>query len=180
MKGIASHFAILSETEIARQSVLLFNSKNELLNIYALSDLSVETSGTMFVDGLVSLPIISVSKHLHNNALEALKMNFQLLSPENNFRFRANDVRPLLVDFATEDYFECYRCMKQYFENFAQVDLFDFAKAATIGAAKIVGMESKIELGRTYRLTAWENVDFINRRLKNNSRPVKLNLFENY
>lgn len=180
MKGIASHFAILSETEIARQSVLLFNSKNELLNIYALSDLSVETSGTMFVDGLVSMPIVSVSKHLKHDALVDIIKNYQLLSVDNDFAYNENDTRPLLVDFATEDYFECYRCMKHYFVNFAQVDLFDFVKAATIGAAKIVGMDSKIELGRTYRLTAWENVDFFNRRLKNNSRPVKLNLFENY
>lgn len=180
MKGIASHFAILSETEIVRQSVLLFDSNNELLNIYALSDLSVETSGTMFVDGLVSMPIVSVSKHLQHDALVEIKMNYQLLSTENDFVYNANDTRPLLVDFATEDYFECYRCMKLNFEKMAQADLFDFVKAATVRPANIVGTESKIELGRCYRLTAWENVDFFNRRLKHDTRPVKLNLFEKY
>ena len=180
MKGIASHFAILSETEIARQTVLLFNSNNTLINKYALSDLSVETSGTMFVDGLVSLPIVSVSKYLNKNELLALQNNFQVLRPENEFGYMPNDLRPVLIDFATEDYFECYRSIKQNFEKIAMIDLFDFVKAATTRPAQIVGLQSTIDIGSNYRLTAWENVDFKHRRLKHDTRPVKLNLFENY
>lgn len=60
------------------------------------------------------------------------------------------------------------------------IDLFEFVKAATTRPAQIIGLQSTIDIGSNYRLTAWENVDFMHRRLKHDTRPVKLNLFENY
>ena len=178
MKGIASHFALLNENDIARKSVLLFDNNYKLLNIYALSDLSVETSGTLFVDGLVSLPIVSVSMRVDSEQWEQINKNYQIIGLHNAFGYNNADPRPLLVDFASEDNFECYRNIQKFFGNFAAVNLFEFVKAATVRPALLTTLTTKIEIGKPYQLIAWQTVDLLNGRLKQHTRPAKLTLFE--
>jgi hypothetical protein len=100
MKSLSSQLIITESAEILRNSVVQLTDAS--ISYHNILEDNHETAHTVFYDGIISPPIISVTKRgIHKSEIE--KCGYKLISFYDLAKEKLTESKKIIIDFGTED-----------------------------------------------------------------------------
>jgi hypothetical protein len=100
MKRLSSQLIITESAEILRNSIVQITDVS--ISYHNILDENHETAHTVFYDGIISLPIISLTKRGINKS-EIENCGYILIPFENFIKEKNVEDKKIIIDFGTED-----------------------------------------------------------------------------
>jgi len=147
--------------------VVEVDEQNVIRSIYSLDDRNVETSQTLFFDGILSRGIVSVKQHISKADTYSLMQNYQYLDiSENNLLSQiVLTTKPLIMDFGTMLPNEINKLIPFLASVFTELSIFDIIAACTYYPSLFLGWTAGLTENSIAQLVLWENVDLIEKKL---------------
>jgi len=169
---VASQLTFCSPQQILRQTVVEQDQQKIVTAIFGLDDSRVESARTLFFDGIISSEISSLKEEVSPLVLRKLVKDYQYidLSDERTASFNVQAGMPLILDFGTTDANVASTFLRQFAADLESLSIFDIIAACTYYPALLLGQSSSLTVGVNTDLLLWENVDLVNKRIKNNTK----------
>lgn len=172
----ASQFTFCSPHQILRQAVVEQNAFNVITAIFSLDSSNVEPDHTLFLDGIISIEIISLSKNTRTENISALISDYQYIYLGDTTP--SHEISPtkknLLLDFGSDDYEEINKKISLINKYLFHFSVFDIIAACTYYPALILKMSNTLEVNYCSRLVLWENIDLQNKQITHQTRIRKI------
>jgi hypothetical protein len=157
MKRVAAHHIFCSPEHILKLSVIEQDNNDIITRIFSLNDNTAEPAHTIFYDGVITIPPVSLSEA---NCITDKKINdFTLLNAE---KIRSgekilNNEKPLLIDFGTSDINKINEYLILLADRLIEFDVFEIINACTFRPANILGRTKTITEGIHSNLVNWKS-----------------------
>jgi len=167
MIRVGSQLTFCSPDKILRRAVVELNEQNIIKNIFSLDDLNVESSHTLFYDGIMSAEIVSVKQQIPADRLsEAIKdYHYLEFSEHTPLTVINRSEKPLIIDFETESTDKINSLLPYLARAFSAFSLFEIIAACTFYPSILLGRSAELSVNQTTRLMLWENADLVFKRL---------------
>ncbi|MEI8085420.1 MAG: hypothetical protein WCG93_04300 [Paludibacter sp.] len=172
MRRIASQYTFCSPQQILRRMVVEQDDHNVVKRLFSLDDSIVESSQTLFFDGIISTDIVSLKQIFPSVNVTQLLENYNYIDFSilpTSFQIIPTE-KPLLLDFNTQNSEVINQILPQITDKLAQFSVFEIIAACTY--FPLFALERPTTLGDTYigKLLLWENVDLPNKKITEHSR----------
>lgn len=158
MKCLSSQLIITESSEILRNSYVRFDNLG--LSYHNVLTKNHETARTIFQDGIISPPVISVSK-LRICKSEIEKSGYELLSFEDLILRKKLENRKTIIDFATEEVLIINRLIKNNYKNLSNINSLDFIIACTVSPLLFLESSDKMVENRLI----WSGTNLIDKKI---------------
>ena len=177
MIRVGSQLTFCSPEKILRRTALELDEQNAIISIYSLDDGTVETSQTLFFDGILSKGIVSLKQHISREDTFSLLQNYQYLDLSENVPLSAiiQTAKPLIIDFGTKLPNEINNLIPLLASVFTEFSIFDIIAACTYYPSIILGRIAELTENSIAQIVLWENVDLIEKRLTINTSIRSIN-----
>ena len=167
MKRVASHFVVLAPDDIRRNAAVELDGHGVLTNIFDLNDSHVESAHTLFFDGIISAPIVSLSSHVDEDKIIELTTNYHFIdfSKEIPTKEIIPNGKPLLIDLGTENPLEINAILPKLSIVLSAFTVFEIISACIFYPALLLTGSSPLEIGVRTSLIIWQNADLVNKTL---------------
>lgn len=172
MLRIASQYIFCSPQQILSRMVVEQDEQNVITRLFGLDDCTVESSQTLFFDGIISIGIVSLKQNLLSINSTQLLENYNYIDClliDNTQPIIPTD-KPLLLDFGSE----IPDAINKFLPNIASVlshfSVFEIIAACTYYPSLFLKQPVLLENGRSGKLQLWENVDLPNKKLTEYTR----------
>ncbi len=167
MKRVASHFVVLAPEDIRRNAVVELDDNSVLTQVFDLNDSHVESAHTLFFDGIISAPIVSLSSHVDEDKIIELTTNYHFIdfSKEISTKEILPNGKPLLIDFGTEIPLEINAILPKLSIVLSAFSVFEIISACVFYPALLLTGSSPLEIGVRTSLIIWQNADLLNKTL---------------
>ncbi len=129
MKRLSSHLIITETAEVLRNSVVELSDNNP--NYFNIFDNNHESAHTLFCDGIISPPIISLNfRNINKNEIENNGYELILISDliNGNKKFQ----NKYIFDFETEDLPTINKLIKTHFGHISSINSIELIVACTV------------------------------------------------
>jgi len=171
MKRIASQCIICSPTDIRYNSVVELSDSNVVQRIFPLNENQSEPANTLFFDGIISLPVLSLIESGFQWT-DQLEPEYQLISLSGNSinatHFSSN--KKIIIDLGTTDITTICNLISDNYVFFQQFSFSDIITACTSTPALFLNKTHELKPGITTQLILWEKVDFSVKKLSKYSK----------
>lgn len=161
MIRIASHFTFCSPEDIRRRAVIELDGQQTVTRLFSLDENTVESSRTLFFDGILSAEIISI-KEL-GGSVGNLTANYNYVDFSNGIPAIINKVdKPLILDFGTSSPEKINKLLPELSVILAPYSTFEIIAACCYFPALALGVTPELGENRKTTVLLWENIDLIN------------------
>ena len=177
MIRVGSQLMFCSPEKILRRTAVEVDDQNVVRSIYSLDDGNVETSQTLFFDGILSLKIVSLKQHISKEDTYSLLQNYQYLDVSENISISkiVPTIKPLIIDFGTNLPNEINKLIPLLASVFTELSIFDIIAACTYYPSIILGRTAELTENCIAQLVLWENIDLIEKKLTINTSVRGIN-----
>lgn len=175
LNRFASQFIFCSPFQILNRSVVEHNN-NIITRIFSLNDGNVESAQTLFVDGVISIGIVSVKL---NSPFVDIAQITEIYNYIDVTTISANQKiiptnKPLLLDFGTENIEEINFQLSQLFQSLNEFSAFEIIAACTYYPSILLNLPSVLAVNIFSKLTIWESIDLVKKKMTNYTRMRQL------
>jgi len=165
MKRMASHFVALAPDDIRRNAAVELDGHGVLTNIFDLNDGHVESAHTLFYDGIISAPVVSISSHCVADKILELTDNFHFVdfTKEIPTKEIIPNGKQLIIDFGTENPLEINALLPKLSIVLSAFSVFEIVSACVFYPALLLTETSPLEIGVRTSLIIWQNADLVNK-----------------
>jgi len=164
---VASQLTFCSPQQVLSRTVVEQDELNIIKAIFSLDESSVESSHTLFYDGIISAEIVSVKHQATKSDFDKLISDYQYIDltgsiPEVKIH---RTTKPLLLDFGTNEIETInlkLSILAPLLETFSALEII---AACTFYPAILCEINSALVEDRKTDLLLWENVDLVNKRI---------------
>ena len=168
MTSLSSHIILTQSAQVLRNSAIHF-SEDEI-RVSGIFEGTHESANTIFCDGIISPPIISISQR--NNLNTALtNSEFKVLNL-NTLHLPLSDLQNTIIDFGTENISEINLILQQKSSFLAAVSSIDFILACTV--YPLLELNNRNIDYNNCRWILWTDTDLINKQLTQNTEIKEL------
>lgn len=175
MKRFASQWLLCPDLAVLKNNMIEVADDDVIVRVADLHGQNSETAGTVFLNGVIAPGIISLLQRKVPDSLVIItgKTLFRIVDGqfESVFPGTKDD---FILDFGTENPQEVNVLLRNNLAFLKSFSLEKLIHACTFAPAAFVQGDISIVAGAQIKLTAWENVDFINHRLTENTRVCNL------
>ncbi len=167
MKRVASHIVVLAPDDIRRNAVVELDDNGVLTRIFDLNDANVESSHTLFFDGIISAPVVSISSHCVADKILELTTNYHFIdfTKEIPTKEILPNGKPLLIDCGTENPLEINALLPKLSIVLSAFSVFEIISACVFFPALLLTNAAPLEIGKCTSLVIWQNADLVNKTL---------------
>ena len=163
MRRAASQITFCSPDKILRRNVVELNEQGTISRLFSLDDNRVESSQTLFYDGIISSEIISLKER--SIITEKLSgYNYVDLSNELPTTFEATN-KPLILDFGTNSNEKVTKKLQILTPVLDAFSIFEIIAACCYFPAEAIGETASLHINRKTKPILWEKVDLVNKRI---------------
>ncbi len=161
MKRFASQCVICSSTDIRYNSVVELSDSNAVQRIFPLNESLSEPANTIFYDGVISLPVLSLQEadFRWTDQLEAEYQLISLFGKTIDTTHFSSD-KKLIIDFGTTETSIINNLISDNYAFFQQFSFSDIITACTSAPALLLNKPNELKPGILSHLILWEKVDF--------------------
>lgn len=165
MKRTAAQLVLIDSDRICRNTVVEQDENNRVIQLKNLTELNVETAGTVFFDGLISPDLITISNQ--SVVLYPLFIQFSVYKFGNEgFQLIQQGISDnFILDCGSVDLETINHILIENVSFINQFDLISVIKSLTVNPALVCGKINSIIPGQVCRLIFWENCDLINKKI---------------
>ena len=167
MLRIASQYTFCSPQQILRRMVVEQDEHNVVKRLFSLDDSSVESSQTLFFDGIISTDIVSLKQNLPSKAIAQLLENYNYIDLSTIMPTLPIIPleKPLLLDFNSNNPKIINQLLPRLASIFAHFSIFEIIAACAYFPTLL--MERPAKLTETYigNLLLWEGADLPNKKI---------------
>jgi len=140
--------------------------------MFSLDDTSVESSHTLFFDGVISTRIVSLKQHFPTlNIAQILESyNYIDLSSISDGSSIFPQEKPLLLDFNSNAPGNINQILPQFASTLANFSLFEIIAACTYFPILFLEQPANLEVNHIGKLLLWEGVDLPNKKITQHTR----------
>jgi hypothetical protein len=177
MIRVGSQLTFCSPEKILRRTAVEVDEHNVVRSIYSLDDGNVETSQTLFFDGILSREILSIKQQISKEETFSLLQNYQYLDLSENISISeiAPTFKPLIIDFGTNLPSEINNLIPLLASVFTELSIFDIIAACTYYPNIILGRTAELTENCIAQLVLWENTNLIENKLTFNTSVRGIN-----
>jgi hypothetical protein len=172
MTRVTSQFTFCSPSKILRQAVIEQNNFNITTAIFNLGNSNIEPANTLFLDGIISNAIISLKENIRAEKIAGQTYEYQYL--DLSYSFPIDEIKPtkkpLILDFGTNDFEVINNTLTQTNKMLMHFTVFEIIAACTYYPALLLNISNSIEVNNYSRLVLWENIDFENKKITQQTR----------
>jgi len=164
MKRIASQLTFCSPLEILCRTVVEQDEYKVVTRLFSLDENNVESSQTLFFDGIISAEIISVKENMILS--EKIISDYKYIDVSGELpTVIIPSEKSLLLDFGTNSVEKINYKFKSLAPALTSFSAFDIIAACTYFPALVVGKTASLSRNRNTRLLLWEGLDLVNKRI---------------
>lgn len=163
MRRVASQITFCSPDKILRRNVVELNELGIISHLFSLDDNNVESSGTLFFDGIISSEILSL-KARNVTPADLSVYNYFDLSNELPTVIEATD-KPLILDFGTDSNEKISHKLQALAPILEKFSIFDIIAACCYFPAEAIGKTASMDSNRESKPILWEKADLVNKRI---------------
>jgi hypothetical protein len=163
MKRAASQITFCSPDKILRRNVVELNELGVISGFFSLDDNHVESSQTLFYDGIISAEIMSF-KEQASTTENLSEYNYYDLSDKLPTSIEATE-RPLILDFGTNTNKEISTKLQSMAPALEVFSIFEIIAACCYFPAEALGKEASLEISHETKPILWEKTDLVNKRI---------------
>lgn len=126
--NLSSQLIVTETGEVLRNSLVSYNTQTALNEYRPIMQSTHESAHTMFYDGIISPPILS----LHQREIKHEKTNYDYCHFIELSASIATGTKPLVIDFDTEDVHEINRILSKNYALFQHIPLIDFILSVSV------------------------------------------------
>lgn len=177
MNRFTSQLVFCSPDRILRRTVIEQDDNQLIKNLISLDDQSVETSNTLFFDGILSAGITSLKQNCNTEELNQLTADYQYVDLHNLISEVeiCNDKKPLVLDFGCSDIVEINKLFISNIDFLSEYSVFEIIAACVYYPAKILRKQTGIDINSETPIILWQNVDLVNKLITSKTRMKNLN-----
>jgi hypothetical protein len=164
---VASQLTFCSPQQVLRRAVVEQDELKIIKAIFSLDESSVESSHTLFYDGIISAEIISAKSHATKCEFDKLIIDYQFIDLTENIpktKFNRTE-RPLILDFGTNEIDAINLKMAILAPLLKTFSALEIIAACTYYPAILCGINPALAENRKTDLLLWENLDLVNRQI---------------
>ncbi len=171
MKRIASQCVICSPTDIRYNSVVELSDSNVVQRIFPLNENQSEPANTLFFDGIISLPVLSLieSGFQWTDQSEPEYQLISLFGKSIDAAYISSN-KKIIIDFGTTDITTINNLISDNYAFFQQFSFSDIITACTSAPALFLNKTHELKPDITTQLILWEKVDFSVKKLSKYSK----------
>jgi hypothetical protein len=163
MRRAASQITFCSPDKILRRNVVELNEQGTISRLFSLDNNRVESSQTLFYDGIISSEIISL-KERSIIIKELSDYNYIDLSGELPTTIEVTN-KPLILDFGTNSNEKVTRVLQMLTPILEAFSIFEIIAACCYFPAEAIGETAKLDINRKTKPILWERADLVNKRI---------------
>jgi hypothetical protein len=174
-----SQLTFCSPEKILRRTVVEQDDHQVITRIFSLDDGNVESSQTLFFDGIVSAEIISLKQNVRVETLINLLKGYQYLDLSGDIpscRIQKTD-KPLVVDFGTNSTENINILLPLIVPVISEFSIFDIIAGCTYYPSLLLGRTAGLEVNMKMSLILWENIDLIKKEITFSTCIREMNRF---
>ncbi len=177
MNRFTSQLVFCSPDRILRSAVIEQDDNLFITNLISLDDQLVETSNTLFFDGILSGGITSLKQNCSGEELKQLTADFHYIDLRNLVSEveTSADKKPLVLDFGSLDMVEMNKLFIGNIDFLSEYSVFEIIAACVYYPAKILRKQTGIDINSETPIILWQNVDLVNKLITNKARMKNLN-----
>ncbi len=158
MKSLSSQLIITESAEILRNSVVQLTDAS--ISYHNILEDNHETAHTVFYDGIISPPIISVTKRgIHKSEIE--KCEYKLISFYDLAKEKLTESKKIIIDFGTEDLLIINNLIHSNKETLDYFDSINFITACTASPTIFLKNTDKIFENRIL----WAGTNLVDKKI---------------
>lgn len=176
MARFSSQLIFCSPNEILRRSVVEINEQNIIKSIFSLDNTNVESSNTLFFDGIISASGVQLRREILSEKLESIKMDYQYFNLEyleNSNKITPNN-KPLLLDFSSNSADIIYTLICKYADILEDFSTFDIISGLVYHPAIVNGQDVSLKPQHESQLWLWQNTNLVSKKMTRNTHIQKL------
>jgi len=159
MKSLSSQLIITEDGRILRNSLVQLSSLGA--DYHDIFTDNHEAARTIFFDGIISPPVIAVSKYDINH--ETIHYHgFKIVTFRNITKELFQNDNRIIFDFETEDSTEINQLLSKHRNLFSGLNSLDFIRACTVMPSLLL---IKTEKRNTECRHLWKGTDLINKKI---------------
>jgi hypothetical protein len=162
MKRIAAQLVVVDAGVLCRNLVIEQDENQTISKLIDLSTQNVETSGTIFHNGILSPEFFSLVPFVDLQTSDYLKYDIYVYS-EGSFKLhQKGNSDKLIIDCGTDNPNIINQILTENYSFFIQFDLITIIEALTINPALAAGKTNYLKPGYNSKIMLWENCDLVN------------------
>jgi len=167
MVCIGSQLTFCSPGNILRRTAVEKDERDVVSRIFSLDESHVESSHTLFYDGIISSEIVSLKQHVSSEKIAELTTGYHYIDfSEANISAKiSDDMSPVIFDFAGSTLNEINRKLTVIAQQCSAIPIFDVIAGCVFYPALLLGYEAQLTKGRQTKLLLWEHTDLVNKTL---------------
>jgi hypothetical protein len=158
MKRLSSQLIITESAEVLRNSIVQISEID--INYHSVVDGNHETAHTIFFDGIISPPIISLTKCGINKS-EIENCGYELILFEDLIKEKSVEDKKIIIDFGTEDLLIINTILKNNNNKLNNFDSTYFIIACTASPNLFLKNTNKTPENRTL----WSGTNLIDKKI---------------
>ena len=174
-----SQLTFCSPGKILTRTVVEQDDHQVITRFFSLEDGNVESSQTLFFDGIVSAEIISLKQNGLSESITSKLLNYEYLDLTGDISFTGikKTDRPLVLDFGTNTPENINIMLPLIVPVMSAFTIFDIIAGCTYYPSLLLGRKGGMEENMKIRLMLWENVDLIKKEITFNTCIRDMNRF---
>jgi hypothetical protein len=159
---------------------LEIDEQNKITKLFSLDDGKVESSQTLFFDGILSSEIVSLKQNMPVREISARLINYQYYDFTESFpssKIKLTN-KPLLLDFGTNSPDNINKLFPVLFQVLSDFSIFDIIAAFTYYPSLLLEKEAGLAVNYSTGILLWENVDLVGKKLSSDSFICEINRFK--
>lgn len=174
MTRIGSQLTFCSPQQILRRTVVEQDEQAVVTQLFSLDNDRVESSHTLFFDGIISAEVISVKQHTNASDIIQLTSAYHYLdcSEEVPIQKIVPAEKPLLIDFGANSPTEINSLLKRIIPLLTAFSIYDLIASCTYYPALLLRQPAALTTNRCTQLLLWEGVDLVNKRITESTHII--------
>lgn len=167
MTRIGSQLVFCSPNCILRRTAVERDERNCVTTLISLDDSFVESSHTLFFDGIISAEIVSLKQHLKPEKIAELVKDYRYYDFSKDVPSVDTSIpeKAYLFDFGTNSNSEVSTKLTTLAKLHPGISVFDIIAACVYYPALVLGLPGELTVTRNTELILWENIDLVSKLL---------------
>lgn len=170
---IASQLTFCSPQELLKRTVVEQNQQGVITGLFSLDNNLVESSRTLFFDGIISAEIISLKANSNDYAALISDYHYVDLANDLPAKIIPSD-KPLILDFGTDSPVLINRFLESLVSALDAYSIEEIIAACTYYPALLLETEARLCINRKTGIVLWEGTDLVNKLITTNTRIRKM------
>ena len=172
MLRVASQYTFCSPQEIPSRMVVEQDDQNVVKRLFSLENSSVESSQTLFFDGVISIAIVSLKQNFPSINVAQLLENYNYIDLSSILITQpiVRTEKPLLLDFNSDSADSINKFFPKITSILDHFSLFEIIAACTYFPLLFLNQPATLQAKYKGKIILWEGVDLPNKKITEHTR----------